>query len=131
MDAPPNFPHRRKFTRVRLPITALVTVNGETLSLSVHNVSLEGIGLQGAPSLEAGAACAVELRREDAPQAPWIAAHGTVVRAAADVAGIHFLDLVGVDSLQHLRALIMYHAEDPDRVLAEFNAHWGLRPKQC
>jgi ubiquinone biosynthesis protein UbiJ len=127
MNAQSMFPNRREFTRIRIPITALVTINGATLRLPVRDLSLEGIGVHVATSWEEGAACTVEVRREDAPEIEWITARGTVARVAPDTVGIQFLDLVGIDSLHHLRALIMYHAEDPDQVVAEFDAHWGIR----
>jgi hypothetical protein len=127
MDAPSRFPQQREFTRSRLPMRALVTTNGATLHLTVRDLCLDGIGLDTAAPIEAGAACTVQLRREDAPETEWITARGTVVRVSADAVGIHFVDLVGMDSLHHLQALIMYHADDPDQVVAEFDAHSGLR----
>ena len=130
MAPQPNFPHHREFTRVQLPINALVTMNGVTRSVPVRDVSLNGISVHADPPFEQGTPCKVELRREDAPDEPWITAHGTVVRVSAEIVAIHLLDLVGIDSLDSLRSLLLYHAEDPDQLLAEFHAHWGLRPRQ-
>jgi hypothetical protein len=130
MDTESKFPLRRAFTRVRLPITATVTRHGASQHLSVVDICLDGVGVRADTPVEVGAACKVELRRDDAPDEPWIAAYGKVVRVASEVAGIHFLELAGLESLEHLRALIMYHAEDPDQLAAEFDAHWGLRPKE-
>jgi hypothetical protein len=79
--------------------------------------------------MDVGAPCTVELRYDDSSSEPWILAVGNVARVAADAAGIQFLELVGIDSLNRLRTLLTYHAEDPDELLAEFDAHWGLLPR--
>ena len=120
---------RREFTRVRLPIVALVTVRGVGLRVTVCDFSLDGIGVKPDPALELGAPCTVELRREEAIDETWVTAEGTVARAGAEIVGIQFEHLVGLESLDHYRALLLYHAEDPDEMVSEFNAHWGLRPK--
>jgi hypothetical protein len=127
MDAQSKGPEQREFTRIRLAMQAVVAMNGKTWRLPVRDVSLAGIGLDDAVGFERGATCTVELRRLDAPDAHWIVAQGTVVRVEGNVAGIQFVDLVGIESLHHLRALIMLNAEDPDQVEDEFNAHWGIR----
>ena len=129
-DAEAKPPSRREFTRVQLPITATVKCHGATLRLPVLDICLDGIGVRADTLLGEGERCAVELRRDDAPDEPWIAAHGKVTRVAAGVAGIHFAELVGIESLEQLRTLITYHAEDPGQVVAEFDAHWGLRPRE-
>ena len=126
-DAQSKVPQQREFTRIRLAIHAVVAMNGTTHRLPVRDVSLAGIGLDDAAGFEQGAECTVELRRQDAPDAHWITAQGKVVRVEGAVAGIQFLDLVGIESLHHLRALIMYNADAPDQVEDEFNSHWGIR----
>jgi len=50
-----------------------------------------------------------------------------VVRSAPDGIAIHFRELLGLDSYEHLRNLILHNAVDPDQAEQEFESHIGLR----
>lgn len=119
----------RRFTRVSVPLIADVTIGGALLHLVVRNLSMDGLCLETASSLPRGVKCRVALRHPDPGSAPWMVAEAVVVRTSEHDAGIHLITLTGLQSLDHLRTIILYHAEDPDRAVAEFDAHWGLKPK--
>ena len=56
-------------------------------------------------------------------------ANGYVSRSLPDAMAIEFTELIGLESWQHLRNLILYNAEDPVRAQQEFDTHLGLKKR--
>ena len=40
---------------------------------------------------------------------------------------IQFTEIIGLDSLEHLRNIIMFNTHDPHQVEEEFHGHLGLK----
>jgi hypothetical protein len=118
--------HRREFSRVQVHLRAEVTVAGIRLPEgTMEQLSLKGGFFRcGAPPVE-GARCDVRLHLEGTDIA--VHAQGHIVRRGPDGAAMQFDEIVGVDSLEHLRNLILFNSRNPAQVEQEFHDHLGLK----
>lgn len=121
------FAHRREFSRVPVHLRADVSVDGTRLpDGTIESLSLKGGFFRtGAPPAE-GARVDVRLHLEGTEVE--VHTQGHVVRVSAEGAAIQFDEIVGVDSLEHLRNLILFNSHNPTQVEQEFHQHLGLRP---
>ncbi len=51
-----------------------------------------------------------------------------IARHGKDGCAVQIHELLGLDSYEHLRNLILYNAEDPGTAESEFGSHLGLKP---
>jgi hypothetical protein len=68
--------------------------------------------------------CSIRLHLEGADAAVHIRGH--VVRSGPAGCAIQFTEIVGIESLEHLRNLILFNSHDPAQVRQEFHAYLGL-----
>lgn len=119
-------PQRREFSRVPVHLTAELTTRGERRDGGVmENLSLKGGFFRGADGPAEGEACEVRLRLDGTEIE--IRARGVVVRHGPAGCAIQFTEIVGLDSLDQLRNLVLFNASDPAQVEQEFHAHLGLK----
>lgn len=119
--------HRREFSRVQVSPVVDLTVSGATVpDARVGNVSLQGMLVVSGLRPAAESPCAIVLRLEGALAV--VRASGSVVRTTDAGFAIRFTEIVGVDSLDHLRNLIRYNSHEPGLVEQEFREHLGLKP---
>ncbi|MDZ4672899.1 MAG: PilZ domain-containing protein [Gemmatimonadota bacterium] len=121
------FPHRREFSRVPVHLRVEVFVAGVRLPEgTMESLSLKGGFFRCATPPAEGARCDIRLHLDGTE----IEVHtqGHVVRQSADGSAIQFDEIVGVDSLEHLRNLILFNAHNPAQVEQEFHDHLGLKP---
>ncbi len=120
------FPHRREFSRVQVHLNAEVTANGvRHEGGAMENLSLKGGFLRIANGPPEGALCDIRLHLDGTEVV--VHAQGTVVRMGPAGSAIQFTEIVGLDSLEHLRNLILFNAHDPHQVEQEFHDHLGLK----
>jgi hypothetical protein len=118
--------HHREFSRVRVGVSALVHAKGNTIrSTAVRDISMKGAMLATAERLPVGKGCRISILL--GPDGPSIEAHGRVIRHADDGFAVEFLELYGLESLEHLRNLVLCNANDPDLVQHEFDTHLGIK----
>ncbi|MEO8633766.1 MAG: PilZ domain-containing protein [Gemmatimonadales bacterium] len=118
-------PHRREFSRVPVQLRAEMSVAGVQLPEGVmESLSLKGGFFRGTTVPPVGTRCDVRLHLEGTE----IEVHtqGHVVRQSVEGAAIQFDQIVGIDSLEHLRNLVLYNSHDPAQVEQEFHDHLGL-----
>jgi hypothetical protein len=121
-----SHPQRREFLRVSVQIRTEVTVRGTThREGTLENLSLKGGFFRTAAALAEGEACDVRLHLNGTDAE--IHARGRIVRSGPAGSAIQFTEIVGIDSLEHLRNIILFNSHDPARVQREFDAHVGLR----
>ncbi len=121
------FSHRREFSRVPVHLRAEVSVDGTRLpDGTIESLSLKGGFFRSAAPPAAGVRVDVRLHLEGTEVE--VHTQGHVVRVAPDGAAIQFDEIVGVDSLEHLRNLILFNSHNPTQVEQEFHQHLGLRP---
>ncbi|MCP4002558.1 MAG: PilZ domain-containing protein [bacterium] len=124
-----EFPHMRGFQRSATEMTAEIRVEGtEALRWMVCDVSFSGIYLRGEKQLPVGTICQVTIFLDGQDPPILIEASGRVVREDDDGFGIQF-DSVDVDSVDHLRNLVLANSQKPGEVIEEFETHIGLYEK--
>jgi len=57
-----------------------------------------------------------------------VEAAGEVVRRAGNGVALSFTEIIGMESFQHLKRLVLYNSPNPDQVLEESDHHIGIRP---
>lgn len=120
------FPHRREFSRVPVHLIAEVTVDGVRYAGgTMENLSLKGGFFRIANGPAEGAVCDVRMHLDGTEVV--VHAQGTVVRMGPAGCAIQFTEIVGLDSLEHLRNLILFNSHDPAQIEHEFHAHLGLK----
>ena len=120
------FPQRREFSRVAVNLRTEVTVQGTThRDGTMENLSLKGGFFRTALAPAEGESCAIRLHLDGTDVE--VQARGQVVRSGPAGCSIQFTEIVGVESLEHLRNIILFNAPDPAQVEREFQAHLGLR----
>jgi len=124
MDMP--FPHRREFSRVPVHLLAEVTANGVIHGGgTMENLSLKGGFFRIANGPAEGVPC--DVRMHLGATEVVVHARGVVVRRGPAGCAIQFNEIVGLDSLEHLRNLILFNSHDPAQIEHEFHEHLGLR----
>ena len=120
------FPHRREFSRVPVHLRAEVTLDGGArVDGTMENLSLKGGFLRTAAAPAPGTPCDIRMHLEGTEIE--VHAQGAVVRPGDGGVAIQFTEIVGIDSLEHLRNLILFNTRDPHQVEQEFHDHLGLK----
>jgi hypothetical protein len=114
----------RRYSRVKWGERARVTVGDAEASGPVMDISLNGVLVQADLAVTTGTACEVVIPLGEAPEHA-IEAEGHVVRRDSQGLAIHF-DAMELDSVAHLRQLVTYNSDDPDRIDREA-VHLRLR----
>ncbi len=125
MDMQPS--DRRSFVRVPFNTETEVQVDKRVIRSSEGiDVSLSGLRLASSEAVDPGTLCQVKIILQTPDTRLFIEAKGTVIRSAAGTLGIQFTEL-DLDSYLHLRQLILYNTEEPEKAEQEFSSHWGIR----
>ena len=118
----------REFTRVHVKVLTEVMVDGRTIrSFDSQDLSLKGMLVRTEERLPPGTPCEVRVLLGDGSVE--ILADGVVVRDYAEGFAGQFTRLLGLESYEHLKNLVLYNAPDPYRIEQEFQEHLGLRSK--
>lgn len=110
--------------RVEVRLESGVLVEGQA-----RDVSLNGILFSTERSLPMGHPVSVTLVLEAGTWEERIETAGYVARTGERGVAITFTS-IDAESMEHLRRLVLYNADDADRVDDEFQAHVGLKPKK-
>jgi hypothetical protein len=119
-------PNQREFTRVHVHVQVEITALGQSiLSSEPQDLSLKGLMVRTEARLPAGTPCEVKLLLGD--QLTQILAEGVVVRDYPEGFAVQFTRILGIESYEHLKNLVLYNAADTERIEREFQDHLGLR----
>ncbi|WP_447968335.1 PilZ domain-containing protein [Nitrospira sp. M1] len=125
-------PGRRACTRV--DVTHVVELQaGETRPIQgvLYDVSLNGLYVQCADRLPLHADCHVTLSLDGGDGELCIHATGRVVRIDDAGLAIQFTNILGEDSLAHLRNLVLLNSHEClPQVEQEFREHLGVKAKE-
>jgi hypothetical protein len=123
--------NRREFTRVPIQLNVEVTpTQAGNTSYQVKDVSLKGLYLHCENPLPVGAACRVALLLGDKDNPVRIEVGGKVARVDKTGMGLEITDIIGVQSFEHLRNLVLYNSPDPNQVEQEFQDHIGIKQRK-
>ncbi len=123
-----DYPTKREFTRVNTIIEARVTA-GDTVvqSARTRDISMNGLFVETNERLEPGIPCEIVLFLGRSASDYRIEAHGKIVRSDDSGIAVEFTDIVGVDSYDHLRNLVLYNSSNTEQVEEELRTHLGIR----
>lgn len=119
--------NKRRFSRV----TAIFDVNltradGIFLAGTLRDISVQGAFIICEPAMELGTPVVVTIVLHGGIDDIPVRAQAEVVRREEGGLGVHFTE-VDVDSLEHLRNIITFNAEEPDVVWEEMQGGHLLR----
>lgn len=122
---------RRECTRVRVQLEAELRTQGRRIIKGVlKDVSLNGLFLQCESDLPVGTVCQIGLILDGGKGALYVQARGRVSRAEPSGLGVQFIEILGEESADHLRQLVLYNSvEHASRIQREFKSHLGLKPR--
>lgn len=123
--------HQRKFTRVTVAVHAELRVGGNVIIRGkLENISFNGFLFRSDAMLPDHTPCLVVLQLNGGQGGASIEAQGLVVRAESRTLAIQFVELIGQESAQHLRNLVLLNSgADLHQVEEELQSHWGLYAK--
>ena len=100
---------RRHFIRVNIEQKAVLDVGATRYDHAVSDLSLGGIFLKGASTLQPGDRCLIRLKQ--LPGKAEITAHGTVVRVSKNGMALQFTSMT-IDSLLVLQTMLVAETSD-------------------
>jgi hypothetical protein len=123
--------NHREFTRVKVAIHVELRMGGHVvIQGQLDNVSFNGLLLRCEAAVPEHTPCLVILHLDGGQGGPTIEAQGVVIRTESHGLGIQFTELIGAESAQHLRNLVLYNSgTQANRVEVEFESHVGLQAK--
>jgi len=122
---------RREMTRVPLQIDTELRAEGHALALGkTTDISLKGLYVASRQSLPARATCHITLRLGPQEHPIHIALEGTIVRTTDEGMAIEITS-VPPDSFAHLHNLVIYNAQDANRIAQELHNRVSRRWQQA
>ncbi|NOX24720.1 MAG: PilZ domain-containing protein [Deltaproteobacteria bacterium] len=110
---------RRKNTRVTFQTTADLSFNHRNYrQCETQNLSLKGMSVRGITGHTCGEICDISLALSGSSSRLVLNMRGEIVRVDEDGIGLHFID-IDLDSFYHLKNILYYNADDPDKVAGE------------
>ena len=125
----PNEPsNQREFTRVPVNCRVEVKAAGRAVQCSsVGTLSMNGMLVLTPEQLSPGTECEITISLLE--DEILIELLGTVVRNYPEGIALTFTKILGPESYTHLRNLVLYNAQDTDKVEYEFETHAGIKRK--
>jgi len=119
---------QREFTRVPTSLHVRVRVEGRDIpNTGSQNVSLKGMLIHTEEQLPLDTVCHLSIFLAEGEIE--IEVEGVVVQNYPEGTAFQFRKILGVDSFEHLRNLVLYNAKDTEQVEDEFRTHIGLKKK--
>jgi hypothetical protein len=123
--------NRREFTRAPLQIDVeVVTAQSLPVVCQLRDVSLNGLYLVCATPLPIGSECQATLLLGGAEQPIRVEVQATVARVDATGMGLEITGVLGLESFEHLRNLVLYNASQTAQVEQEIQSHRGIRRRE-
>lgn len=111
--------NRRKFTRVLFHIHAELEGLGEKIEGRVTDISLKGLFVETAGTVEIGEEMDVTLTMPFTVPPIEFRCRASAVRLASEGIGLEIVES-DLQSFTHLKNIVAMHIGDPDKVLEEF-----------
>ncbi len=120
---------RREFTRVQVKLKAELRTGGNVLIKGqLGDVSLNGMYLLCHGAIPCGETCSVMIKLDGGQGMYCIQARGMITRVDETGMAIQFTEILGAESLGHLRNLVLLNSESQvEQVEQEFHGHVGIK----
>lgn len=110
---------RRKNIRVSFQTTADIKfAKHHYQHCETADLSLKGMSVKGITNHQIGEKCDISLALSGSSSQLLLYMKGEVVRVGADGIALHFIE-IDLDSFYHLKNIVYYNAEDPERIHSE------------
>jgi len=110
---------RRKNTRVTFRTTADVQFADKNYTqCETENLSLRGVSVLGISGHQAAEKCGISLALSGSTSELKLNMRGEIVRVEHDSIALKFTE-IDLDSFYHLKNIIYYNSEDPDKIETE------------
>lgn len=120
--------NRREFTRVPVQVEVEVTSGpSRVFSGQTKDVSLKGLYLVCDNPFPLGSDCRIALMLGGRESSLRIEASGKIARVDDWGMGLEITEILGTESFDHLRNLVLYNARKSTQVEQEFQSHIGIR----
>ena len=120
---------RREFTRVGVQLQGMISweeLGG--LQRESRDVSMKGIFLVCDNPPPVDTECRIKLFLRESESGLGIEALGKIVRVDGRGVGVEFIEILGLDSYDHLRNVVLYNSSDKtEQVEQELSTHLGIK----
>jgi hypothetical protein len=119
---------RREFVRVPFDTTAEIHIDGRVVrATGAIDVSMNSLRIAAdCKDFPPGLPCSAKIFLAASGDGITIEARGAVTRCEGGTLVMRFSEL-DLDSFHHLRQLILYNTEEPEKAEEQFASHWGLK----
>ncbi len=117
---------QRAFSRVGFHTRAEVEVGGRTIYGEVTDISMNGMRMFTIEPATLGDACDVRIYLGETDPLI-IRAVGHIARVEADGFAVRF-DGLYCEAYDHLKQVVLFNTDDPDKAEAEIESHIGIGP---
>lgn len=113
--------NHRRFSRVIVPLDVVLEAGGGvSVTGTLRDIAVQGAFMTCEPALELGTPVQVRIMLHGGIEDIPVKARAEVVRREENGLGVHFTE-IDIDSVEHLRKIIAYNAEEPDVVWDELH----------
>lgn len=120
--------NNRDFSRVHSAHRVLLAPEGgESIDGTLRDVSATGLFVRTDKTLPPGTPCAITVVLTDDAEGIGVRARGAIIRIEDEGLAVKIETIVGENSFEHLRRLIMYNTESLHQAENEFENHIGLK----
>jgi hypothetical protein len=124
-----NKKNKREFTRVPVELPIEIQAGDRLLrGLVTGNLSMKGLLLRTQDVLAQDTLCTLRIILGEG--AAEVRAEAQVVRIYPGAIAFQFSRILGTESFEHLRQLVIYNAPDADQVESELHEHTGIKAKE-
>ena len=115
--------NRRKNSRIPFKATISLDFPGKAYTeYETRDLSLKGVFVKDITGHEIGDQCDVSLHLVGASSDLALNIKGEIVRIESDGVALHFYE-TDLDSFYHLKNILYYNSDDPDKLDEEFSDH--------
>ena len=115
--------------RMRADFKATIVVkteHKEIVSGNTRNISLNGVLIESQEHLTNGEECIVQIILNGMTPPLTLEIKGEIARNSADGFAVHFEEM-DVETLHHLKQIVLYNTDDPDGFIEESNKKIGFK----
>lgn len=117
----PEMENNRRFSRVIVPLDVVLAADGGvSVTGMLRDIAIQGAFITCEPILKLGAPVQVKILLHGGLEDIPVMARAEVVRREENGLGLHFTE-IEIDSVEHLRNIIAYNAEEPDVIWDEMH----------